>query len=168
MHDDATDNGFSRAEFFRAPRRRLTAAERALLPAPIAAAVDFYRVLIIRAAHNPYAALFRITVVRGSRIFWAAAPSEALTLSERAHLAHELVHVWQYQALKRSGIGMLLDRRYRYDLLPGKCFAEFGAEQQAAIVEDQIRLAGGALPRWSTVAHPLERYAALTGGNPVA
>lgn len=154
-------HGFSRAGFLRAAQRRLTTAERDLLPPALAAGVDFDKVRILRAAHNPYAALMRITVVRGSRIFWPHAPAEATTLSERAHLAHELTHVWQYQALRRTGLSILLERRYRYALTPGARFEDFGAEQQAAIVEDQVRIAGGGAPRWTDVAHAPERYAAL-------
>jgi hypothetical protein len=153
---------------FAVPARKLTQEECRLLPQRLAAAVDFDRVRILHAAHNPYAGWFRITVVRGSRIFWPEAPDEATTLSERAHLAHELTHVWQYQALKRSGIEILLDRRYRYEMTPGRRFEDYGAEQQAAIVEDQIRAAAGAPPRWCTSIHAPERYAALIGGGAVA
>lgn len=153
---------------FAAPARMLTESERNLLPRRLAAGVDFDSVRILRRAHNPYAAIFRITVVRGARIFWPGAPDEAIALSERAHLAHELTHVWQYQALKRSGVGILLDRRYRYEFLPGRRFEDYGPEQQAAIVEDQVRIVGGAPPRWSSSAHAPERYAALIGGEAVA
>lgn len=161
---DNLAQGFSRAGLFRAAERRLTAAERGLLPAPLAAAVDFDKVRILRAAHNPYAALMRITIVRGSRIFWPGAPEEAVTLGARAHLAHELVHVWQYQVLRRTGLGILLERRYRYDLSAGARFEDFGAEQQAAIVEDQVRIAGGWTPRWAVAHAAPERYAALIDG----
>lgn len=152
---------------FAVPARWLTQYECRLLPRRLAVAVDFDKVRILRAAHNPYAAFFRITVVRGSRIFWPGAPDEAQTLSERAHLAHELTHVWQYQALGRSGIGILLDRRYHYEMTPGKRFEDYGPEQQAAIVEDQIRTDAGAPPRWCASAHAPERYAALIGGETV-
>ncbi|MBY0421909.1 MAG: hypothetical protein K2Q06_06360 [Parvularculaceae bacterium] len=136
-------------------------AERSLLPAPLCDAVDFDRVRILRAAHNPYAALLRITVVRGWRIFWPDAPEEARTLPERAHLAHELVHVWQYQALGKTGIEILLHRRYRYALETGKPFRAYGFEQQAAIVEDLVRVSGGAAPRWTPERHAPQHYAAL-------
>ena len=149
--------------FFRAPERPLTLSERGLLPSALAADVDFEAVRVLRAAHNPFARLMRISVVRGDRIFWPDAPEEAVALWQRAHLAHELVHVWQYQVLGLSGVEILLHRRYRYELTPGKPFRRFGLEQQAAIVEDGVRVAGGAAPRWTTTRHPPERYAALTG-----
>lgn len=129
--------------------RALSDNERALLPPPLAAEIDFSSVRILGRAHNPYAALMRISVVRGARIFWPGAPDEATTLLERAHLAHELVHVWQYEALKRTGIELLLARVYRYRLDPARAFCSYGYEQQAAIVEDYVRLCGGAPCRWT-------------------
>lgn len=91
----------------------------------------------------------RISVVHGERIFWPDAPEEATTLLERAHLAHELVHVWQYQALRRTGLELLLSRVYRYRLDPARGFRDYGYEQQAAIVEDYVRLCDGARCRWA-------------------
>jgi hypothetical protein len=129
--------------------RKLTDTEKTLLPPPLAAGVDFSSVRILPQAHNPYAALMRISVVRGARIFWPGAPAEAKSLAARAHLAHELVHVWQYQALKRTGIELLLSRVYRYRLDPARSFRAYGYEQQAAIVEDYVRLCDGAERRWA-------------------
>jgi len=127
--------------------RALTAAERTLLPPPLAAGVDLDRVRIIARWHTPIAMMLNVTIVRGARIFWKNAPEEATTLGERAHLAHELVHVWQYLALGRTGIELLASRRYDYDLDPGRPFIAYGYEQQASIVEDFTRLAGGARAR---------------------
>lgn len=110
----------------------------------------------------------RISVVRGSRIFWPGAPDEATTLLERAHLAHELVHVWQYQALKRSGIELLLSRVYRYRLDPARAFRSYGYEQQAAIVEDYVRLCGGGKCRWTNdrAAHADYERVIATAAHP--
>lgn len=142
--------------------RPLTPSEEDLLPPEMARAIDLKEVRIVRRFHNPVAAAFRQTVVRGARIFWATAPAEARSVAERAHLAHELVHVWQYRFLKRSGLELLLDRRYRYALAPGTAFSDYGHEQQAAIVEDAVRLAAGEAPRWVRGAPaPLAQYAAL-------
>lgn len=138
--------------------RLLTERECCLLPLSLAAAVNLYTVRIINQAHNPYAARRRITVVRGSRIYWPGAPEEAQSLSDRAHLAHELVHVWQYQVLKRTGIELLLSRRYRYDLSEPRLFSAYGYEQQAAIVEDFVRVTNGAAPRWTNFAPSLSVY----------
>lgn len=57
-------------------------------------------------------------------------------LEVQAWLIHELTHVWQIQ----QGIAVvqkaLLDRRYRYVLQAGKCFWNYGVEQQAQMVQD--------------------------------
>jgi len=129
--------------------RPLAASERALLPAALVAGFDLGRVRIIDQYHSPVAALMRVTVVRGPRIYWAGAPPEAVSLAARAHLAHELTHVWQYLALRRTGAELLADRRYAYRLRKDRPFARYGHEQQAAIVEDYVRLCGGATTRWS-------------------
>ncbi len=130
-----------------------------MVPPSIAAGVDFGAVRIVGAFHNPFAAAFGITVVRGGRIFWRHAPAHATSLLDCAHLAHELVHVWQYQHLKRNGLQLLADRTYRYRLSPGARFADFGAEQQASIVEDYVRLKGGAGPRRALrPVPPIEEY----------
>jgi len=164
---------FARAAEWRpdAPSRALAPSEQALLPPLLASGVAFDRVRIVMGWHSPVAAIARVTIVRGRRIFWAYAPPEAQTLSERAHLAHELTHVWQHMALKRTGPELLADRRYRYALLPGKPFVGYGYEQQAAIVEDYVRLVGGALARWARAPAPIEQYRALlvacqTGSQP--
>lgn len=131
------------------PERRLTASERSLLPPPFADAIDLDEVRILARWHTPLAALLKVTVVRDARIFWKNAPQEATTLSERAHLAHELVHVWQYRALRRTGLDLLASRTYRYRLYPERAFVSYGYEQQAAIVEDFVRQKNGAGVRWA-------------------
>lgn len=132
--------------------RPLSDPERALLPAPLARAVDLARVRIKRRYHNPLAAIRRLTVVRGYDVYWAEAPAEATTALERAHLAHELVHVWQYKAKGRSGVSILMERAYRYELRTGLRFADLGAEQQASLVEDLVRLRAGLPPRWTSTS----------------
>ncbi len=121
----------------------------ALLPSQLAGAVDINAVRITRRFHNPVAALLKVTIVRGARIFWSSAPVEVTTLSERAHLAHELTHVWQYRALRRTGLELLASRTYHYRLDPGRVFLSYGYEQQAAMVEDFVRIKDGAPPRWA-------------------
>ncbi len=127
--------------------RGLSPAEKRLLPPPLAAAIDLDAVRILARWHTPIAAMLKVTIVRGTRIFWKHAPAEATTLAERAHLAHELVHVWQYQALRRTGIELLSNRLYRYAIDPARVFTAYGYEQQASIVEDYVRLKDGARPR---------------------
>ncbi|MFN0025508.1 MAG: hypothetical protein ACKVS5_16575 [Parvularculaceae bacterium] len=147
--------------------RQLTSAERAILPPPLAAGVDFDAVRILGRAHNPYAALMLISVVRGARIFWPGAPEEAASVTERAHLAHELVHVWQYQALRRSGLELLFSRVYRYRVDPARTFLSYGYEQQAAIVEDYVRLTAGAPARWALLASPVWDYERVIASAPL-
>ena len=127
--------------------RALTPSERGLAPPPLASAIDLGAVRIVARWHTPVARLFNVTVVRGARIFWANAPVEAVSLFERAHLAHEIVHVWQYKALRRTGLELLASRVYRYRLTHGRPFVSYGYEQQASIVEDFIRMRAGAMPR---------------------
>ncbi|MGN6422447.1 MAG: hypothetical protein ACTHLA_03960 [Asticcacaulis sp.] len=88
-------------------------------------------------------------VVRGQRIFWPGAPDDmSRDPALLALLAHELTHVWQYAD------GMTLLRylwrergvyAYRLD---GRSFPAYGYEQQAAIIEDWVRLSHGLSPRW--------------------
>lgn len=149
--------------------RPLTDAERALLPPPLANAVDLGRVRVVRRWHTPLAAALKVTIVRGARIFWANAPVEAATLLARAHLAHELTHVWQYQALRRTGLELLSSRFYRYRLDPARVFLSYGYEQQAAIVEDYVRLTGGDAPRWALAPlAPVDAYETLIAGAAMA
>ncbi len=154
--------GAANAQPITVPDRTLTTSERALLPPPLALATGLNDVRIVARWHTPVAALLKVTVVRGARIFWANAPADAITLSEQAHLAHELVHVWQYKALKRTGVELLLSRLYRYRLDPRRAFISYGCEQQAAIVEDYVRVSAGSPPRWSAMGAPdREDYAAV-------
>lgn len=135
--------------------RRLTGSEISVIPEPISKALDLRMVEI----HNRRWTIFtpgNVTVARGYRIYWPGAPSEARTLSQLAHLVHEIVHVWQYNILK---VGLYsprwLDRRYGYELKPGDHFLNFGLEQQASIIEDGFIAAYGAAPRRAkSPSHP--------------
>ncbi|MEZ5921108.1 MAG: DUF4157 domain-containing protein [Parvularculaceae bacterium] len=129
--------------------RPLTEQEKSLLPAPLANGVDLDAVRILNRWHNPVARLLKATVTRGAGIFWAGAPVEATSLGERAHLAHELVHVWQYVALGVSGAEIFAHRRYHYRFDLARAFRSYGYEQQAALVEDLVRLRAGAPARWA-------------------
>lgn len=139
--------------------RPLSESEKQLLPDALARQFDVGAVRIVNRFHTPLAAFANVTVVRGARIFWGAAPGETVSLQSRAHLVHELVHCWQYKARRRSGISLLLERTYRYALDPVRRFDDYGAEQQAAIVEDEFRIRHGAPPRWAVgEAATLDEY----------
>ena len=88
-------------------------------------------------------------VVRGRCIFW---PRLAADMSHDAVgmslLAHELVHVWQY-ASGLTLLGYILRERgvYHYRL-EDRVFTAYGYEQQAAMVEDWVRMSYGLSARW--------------------
>ncbi|WP_303832233.1 hypothetical protein [Asticcacaulis taihuensis] len=137
--------------------RPLTAAEINALPIGLLDAVPFQAVRLID-DHHWVSWLARLVgrgpqiVVRGRRIFWPRLPAD---MSDNAVamslLAHELVHVWQYET------GMTLLRyvwrergRYHYRL-DGRSYTDYGYEQQAAIMEDWMRLRAGLPPRYGDV-----------------
>lgn len=141
-------------------QRPLTAAEIAALPPGLIAAVPVEAVRLI-GKHHPLSYLSRtfrgyaLIVVRGRRIFW---PNLGDDLSREVHslsvLAHELVHVWQYETgmtllsyIIRDVIARL--GRYAYRLRPGKPYRAYGYEQQAAMMEDWVRLRHGLTPHYA-------------------
>ena len=138
--------------------RPLTAGEIAALPPGLVAAVDVAGVRLI-GAHHTLSRLSQIVrgyaliLVRGQRIFWPGLTEDmSPDPLQMSVLGHELVHVWQYATgmtvwryILRDVIGHL--GRYAYRILPGKVFADYGYEQQAAMVEDWMRLRKGHLPR---------------------
>ncbi len=132
----------------------MSAVEQASLPTGLVAASAG---AILRDQEHPVSIVARTLglgqqiVVRGSVIFWPSLPPDlSHPVARRAVLAHELWHVVQY----RQGLTALryLWRErgiYRYDhatLALG--FAALGFEQQAALIEDYVRLLGGLGPRW--------------------
>lgn len=71
---------------------------------------------------------------------------EQLPLAEAMFLAHELTHVWQWQAREMTGYTAwravaehrASDDPYRFTLDPGRAFLDYGYEQQAALVEEFV------------------------------
>jgi hypothetical protein len=134
--------------------RALTHAEIEALPPGLLAAVPSDEVVLI-ASHHPLSHLsqalrgYALIVVRGRRIFWPGLVADMSgDCAKLSVLAHELVHVWQYET------GMTLVKyvwrdvirrlgRYAYRLTPGKPFTAYGYEQQAAMMEDWMRLRHG-------------------------
>ncbi len=140
--------------------RALTAAEMDALPRGLVAAVPVRDVVLI-GAHHPLSLVsqalrgYALIVVRGRRIFWPGLTADMSGDHARLSiLAHELVHVWQYETgmtlltyIWRDVIGRL--GRYAYRLKPGKVFTAYGYEQQAAMMEDWVRLRYGLFAHYS-------------------
>jgi hypothetical protein len=133
------------------------ASSRALTPAEIAALPDALptrTARLVDAEHWVSRAARWLgrgpqIVVRGARIFWPGAPGDMSADPARlALLAHEATHVRQYAqgmtllryALRERGV-----YHYRLD---GRAFDAYGYEQQAAIIEDWVRLDLGLPTRW--------------------
>ena len=150
--------------------RALTTGEIAALPRGLVAAIDFKGVELA-GLHHPLSRVskvlrgYAVILVRDKRIFWPGLPSDLSSDPVMMSvLGHELVHVWQYAG------GMTLVSyvwrdvicrfgRYSYRLEPGKPYAAYGYEQQAAMVEDWMRLKAGQALRWGatgTKARALE------------
>jgi hypothetical protein len=139
--------------------RPLTAAECRALPPGLLAVVPAGEVVLI-ARHHPLSLLsqtlrgYALIVVRGRRIFWPGLTADMSQDAGRLSvLAHELVHVWQYETgmtlLKYVWRDVILRQgRYRYRLQPGKAFTAYGYEQQAAMLEDWVRLGAGMNVHW--------------------
>lgn len=72
---------------------------------------------------------------------------------------HEMTHVWQAQARGRWYLPLHRHPfcRYRYTLVPGRAFADYGIEQQAEIVRHAFLARGGNRPRAAGEAEALER-----------
>ena len=69
-----------------------------------------------------------------------------LPLADAMFFAHEMTHVWQWQNRATTGYAPwraaaehgAKDDPYLFDLTPGRAFADYGYEQQAALVEEFV------------------------------
>jgi hypothetical protein len=104
-----------------------------------------------------------LIVVRGQSVFWPKLPDDLTQYTQDLGvLAHELTHVWQYQNGMTWWKYLLRERgHYKYTVLPNKPFLKYGYEQQAAIVEDYVRLKGGLKPRWGQNLNDIKDIEAL-------
>ena len=137
--------------------RPLTTAEIAALPAGLVAAISVDQVRLV-AAHHWVSWLARLIgrgaqiVVRGQRIHWPRLPAD---MSDNAGamslLAHELVHVWQYANGLTLWRYILRERGQYHYRIDGRVYTDYGYEQQAAMVEDWMRLRSGLAPRYGEV-----------------
>lgn len=136
-------------------QRSLTAAEIADLPAGLVEAIHLTGVRLI-GTHHPVSIAAQwvgrsaLIVVRGDWIFWPDLPAD---MSGNARLmsllAHELVHVWQYQSGMTLWSYLCRERGQYYYELTDKPFTHYGYEQQAAMVEDWMRLRKGLGARYA-------------------
>jgi hypothetical protein len=137
--------------------RALTTTEIKALPTGLLAAVPFEDVRLVDTDHwvSHLARLIgRGTqiVVRGRRIFWPHLPTDmsrnpvAMSL-----LAHELVHVWQYENGLTLWRYVLRERGQYHYRIDGRTYTDYGYEQQAAMMEDWMRLRAGLPPRYGQV-----------------
>jgi hypothetical protein len=133
--------------------RAVNESEILCLPSALAIWAKGVRLL---SKHHPLSWLSQLIgrspliVVRGERIFWPDCPADLSSdKGKMAVLAHELTHVWQYRHGMRWWRYLMRERgHYHYRLIEGKAFLDYGYEQQAAMVEDAIRLGFGLKLRW--------------------
>jgi len=135
------------------PRRGLTPGERAMIAPIFGDSIDYDTVRIIHARH-PFQASNMYMAPRG-HIYapgdlwhddWAGFGVSAVA---RAEFVHEMTHVWQYvngMNVMAESLAELLshrgdyERAYQYLLEDGRDLADYGVEQQAAIIEDYYRI----------------------------
>ena len=137
--------------------RALTPTEIKALPTGLLAAVPFEDVRLVD-THHWVSHLARLIgrgtqiVVRGGRIFWPHLPADisgnAVAMSL---LAHELVHVWQYENGLTLWRYILRERGQYHYRIDGRAYTDYGYEQQAAMMEDWMRLRAGLTPRYGEV-----------------
>jgi len=121
---------------FTLQRRVLTVGERALARSVFGDALGLDRVRLCssRLILKNYAMSPNGSVYFNPNDF--VADFSLTSLNTQAWLIHELTHVWQVQLGIAVFRRALVDRRYRYVLVAGKTFFQYGVEQQAQMVQD--------------------------------
>jgi hypothetical protein len=137
--------------------RALISAEINALPTGLLAVTPFEDVRLV-SGHHWVSHLARLIgrgpqiVVRGRRIFWPHVPKDmsgnAIAMSL---LAHELVHVWQYETGMTLWRYILRERGQYHYRIDGRAYTDYGYEQQAAMMEDWMRVRAGLAPRYGEV-----------------
>jgi hypothetical protein len=111
-------------------------------PEIVAAPSGLARIVAVWRGRAPIMAL-------GERIFWPSAPEDCSAPGrepDMAILQHELQHVLEFATGELGPLRYALNPRnwvYRYRLVPGRLWLDYGAEQRATIVEDLWRLEHG-------------------------
>ncbi|CAL4868606.1 hypothetical protein MMA231_02894 [Asticcacaulis sp. MM231] len=134
--------------------RRLTVDEINALPAGLAAVIPLDRVRLV-SRHHWVSWLAQLIgrgtqiVVRGRKVFWPRLlPDVSAHPLAMSLLAHELVHVWQYENGLTLWRYILRERGQYHYCIDGRAYTDYGYEQQAAMVEDWMRLRAGLKPRY--------------------
>ncbi|MFT4073889.1 MAG: hypothetical protein QM647_00045 [Asticcacaulis sp.] len=137
--------------------RRLTLTEMNALPAGLLSRLPVAEVRLVNAHHWVSWLAQGIgrgpqIVVRGRRIFWPRLlPDFSDNPLAMSLLAHELVHVWQYETGMTLWSYIQRERGHYHYRIDGRDYLDYGYEQQAAIMEDWMRLRAGLAPRYSAV-----------------
>ena len=137
--------------------RPLTANETRAARTVFGSAIDYRRVRI----HNIVAYFFQPTgtaITPDGEVYFGRSdylPDFGTRVGNMSWLVHELVHVWQWQKGMWVKSRRLIKGKYEYgDLSKDRSnFADYGIEQQAAIVEDYFRITHGLKPRNGTGTH---------------
>jgi hypothetical protein len=148
------------------PGRALTAGEIAMVRPFFAGSIDYTKVRVVPERYFLLQPADTYMTPNGNiyapgPLFQADFSLAAVDASLRAIFVHEMMHVWQHQ----SGINLIVGgvveflrqggdyaRAYPYLLAAGRDLLDYGLEQQAALIEDQARIAFGRAP-WR-VANP--------------
>ncbi|HTM23176.1 MAG TPA: hypothetical protein VL172_21795 [Kofleriaceae bacterium] len=139
------------------PGRALTEGEIALVRPFFGDAIDYAKVRVIPERYFLLQPADVYMTPNGSiyapgTLFEADFAAASVDPALRAVFVHEMTHVWQYQ----SGVNLIVggvveflrrggryDQAYPYHLAAGLDLLDYGIEQQASIVEDQVRIHAG-------------------------
>jgi hypothetical protein len=152
--------------FFRQHGRSLLPSEINALPKAVKG-LGALKVKLLPHAHtlchiNHFLGRGWVIIVRGSKIFWPCLEEDlSQNPCQLALLAHELVHVWQYNQGMNALIYLIRERgHYSYDPSQAR-FENLGYEQQASLVEDFVRLSYGLPTRHALRSVCLDELARL-------
>jgi hypothetical protein len=148
------------------PGRALTAGEIAMVRPFFAGSIDYTKVRVVPERYFLLQPADTYMTPNGNiyapgPLFQADFSLPAVDASLRAIFVHEMMHVWQHQSGLDLIVGGVVEflrqggdyaRAYPYLLAAGRDLLDYGLEQQAALIEDQARMAFGRAP-WR-VANP--------------
>ena len=136
------------------PTRALTEGEVALARTIFGDAIDYAAVTVNRRTWWRFQPLETVMAPDGHLWFHSKGGAwrddfAAATLAMQGLFIHEMTHVWQAQTKGRWWLPLMRHPfcRYRYTIVPGRRFKDYGIEQQAEIVRHAwaARARGGSL-----------------------